>query len=352
MLMNLKSILEKYEKKLKSINPIGMGLYIRILSCISLTRELDKRFYSKEKNNPEEYLANVFDVQMKMLENIDNLMDYSEIKDLPFKKFREREDDPNDLLHKELFNKTWKTLELSSDPLNDYRPYMDLIQKRLKINNLDNNYFKEKKCLDVGCGTGRFCFAMSDLGAISHGIDPGIDSIEHAKKLSKLLNFTDTVHFKEGNAYDIQFENESFDFLVCNGVLHHLDHPILALEEFYRVLKKDGQFWLYIEGSGGIYHDVWNIIRKSFTGIPLNNTFEALDKMLIPNKHFWMDIFYATYHFISWQENYERLRSVGFSEVKRMKGAELIDLDIEMFRDDPWANIKFGDGGLRMLITK
>ena len=47
--MNLKSILEKYEKKLNSINPIGMGLYIRILSCISLTRELDKRFYSKEK---------------------------------------------------------------------------------------------------------------------------------------------------------------------------------------------------------------------------------------------------------------------------------------------------------------
>ena len=35
-----------------------------------------------------------------------------------------------------------------------------------------------------------------------------------------------------------------------------------------------------------------------------------------------------------------------------MKGSELYDLDIKMFSNDQYAELKFGNGGIRVLATK
>ena len=74
--------------------------------------------------------------------------------------------------------------------------------------------------------------------------------------------------------------------------------------------------------------------------------------MDIPNIHFWMDKFYAKYNLISWDDNVKRLKDIGFQDVVRMKGTCTTDLDIYMFENDPYLKIKFGDGNMRMLITK
>ncbi|MBP9853690.1 MAG: class I SAM-dependent methyltransferase [Candidatus Omnitrophica bacterium] len=347
---NVNALIQSYEERLNSIDPFGMGLYARITSCVQILRDCDDRFF--EKTNPDQYLNQIFQRQIEFLDTIDALMKRLDIKGKFVDTGGLSDNEARDMLHKDLFNQTWHTLKMSGDPFNDYQPYINLINKRLAINGLDQRFFQGKKTLDVGCGTGRFCFSMAGLGADAWGIDPGSTSIEQAQQLAKSFHMENQTHFIVGNAYALPFEDKSFDFVVCNGVLHHLDSPELALKEIHRVLKNDGDFWLYIEGSGGIYHDVWSLICRSFNNISLSRTLEAVKQLKIPNMHFWTDIFYAKYHLVSWDENVARLKRIGFKEVIRKKGAELIDLDIEMFKDDPFAKIKFGDGGLRMLIRK
>ena len=226
-----------------------------------------------------------------------------------------------------------------------------ILLKNDKKNDLNEQFFQDKKCIDIGSGTGRFSFCMASLGGNVWGIDPGEDSISFAIRLANELNFKNT-NFSVQNAYSLDFEDNFFDFATCNGVLHHLDNPVKALEEIYRVLVPGGTFWLYVEGSGGIYHDMWDMICDSFNGIPYQRTIEMFKILNISDMHFWMDRFYAKYHFISYEEDEKRLRDIGFKNIKRMKGAELYDFDIKMFSDDRYAKIKFGDGGIRVLATK
>lgn len=349
MKTDVRHLLDMYEQKLNQLDTIGLGLHARVISSVAMFRECDDRFF--EKTNPDDYLTALFDKQFKYLDMMDALTKRLGIKDQLTEKASVSDDAARDALHKDLFNQTWHTLKMSGDPFNDYRPYIELIEKRLKNNNLDESFFTGKRTLDVGCGTGRFSFCMAGLGAEAYGIDPGQTSISQAQQLATSMKLNNT-HFSVGNAYSLDFTDETFDFVVCNGVLHHLDEQDKALEEIYRVMKKDGLFWLYIEGSGGIYHDMWSLICRSFNGIPLSHVIDAINELRIPNLHFWMDMFFAKYNLISWEDNLARMERIGFTDIKRMHGAELIDLDIQMFTDDPYARIKFGDGGLRMLIRK
>ena len=340
-------ILNQYFNKINKMNPTGLELIGRILSCISILRNVEKRFFVP--GDPSEYTADIFKAEHDFINHIKQLGDILEVNSID-RQMAEKHRSQDDL-HIYLFDKTWQTLKFSGDPLNEYKPYIELIEKRMNKNGLDKVFFRNKQCLDVGCGTGRFSIVMRQLGGVVDGIDPGQSSIKHAQKLVKRLGISN-ITYTVGNAYDIPFDDNNFDFVVCNGVLHHLDHPDEALKEIYRVLKPGGLFWLYIEGSGGLYHDLWDGIHASFVDTSLSEVFELLEHLRISNIHFWMDIFFAKYYFVSYQENENRLKKIGFRNVRRMQGAEKQDIALEMFNEDAYRNIKFGDGGIRVLAQK
>ena len=93
--------------------------------------------------------------------------------------------------------------------------------------------WKEKKVLDVGCGTGLFAFNAAKRGAKVLGVDFSIKAIEIAKSkhIHKNLKFTST---------DINKIKEKFDVIVSNGTLEHMDNPIKTLSLFKRHLNKNG----------------------------------------------------------------------------------------------------------------
>jgi SAM-dependent methyltransferase len=91
------------------------------------------------------------------------------------------------------------------------------------------------KVLEIGCGTGFFTKEIIKKPVQLTAIDISPDLIEVARK-----NILDSnVEFIIENAYQMAFDDQTFDAVIGSSVLHHLDVN-LALKEIYRVLKPGG----------------------------------------------------------------------------------------------------------------
>jgi len=88
--------------------------------------------------------------------------------------------------------------------------------------------------LDVGAGEG-FTLEMFRENHIGERLE-GIEYMDEALKFAKKLH--PQVKIKKGNIYELPYAANSFDLVICNEVLEHLDDPKKALNELKRVTKK------------------------------------------------------------------------------------------------------------------
>ena len=100
-----------------------------------------------------------------------------------------------------------------------------------------NSLPTSSKVLDAGCGNGKNMFRQ-DLEFI--GIDPCPEFVQIASQYGQT---------SIGNILDLQFDDNSFDAVICVAVLHHLstkERRIQALKELARVLKPNGQLFIQV----------------------------------------------------------------------------------------------------------
>jgi ubiquinone/menaquinone biosynthesis C-methylase UbiE len=218
------------------------------------------------------------------------------------------------------------------------------------VNELNSNFFNGKYILDLGCGHGNFLHACSRLGAKKCiGIDFGSKSIEYAKKLSKNI---DTLEYAVGNVYNLAFDDNTFDFVIQNGVFHHINDEDKAYKEAHRVLKKGGQMWIYTDG-GGIRGDLWDSSREILSDIPfekIRDTLKAIGFSQSKCYHI-SDGLNAVYRHTTLEEIKDRLSRIGFGMFKRLEGGKWYDLDGKFLARN-FANVIAGDGDIRLLATK
>ena len=103
---------------------------------------------------------------------------------------------------------------------------------------LAKKYLRGKSVLDVGCGKGRGLYLLKGFNIV--GVDPNKNDLNIAKKEN--LN----AKFIYGFVPPIKFPDNSFDNIVCVGVIQHINSkkiPFL-IKEFYRVLKPNGKLIL------------------------------------------------------------------------------------------------------------
>jgi ubiquinone/menaquinone biosynthesis C-methylase UbiE len=94
------------------------------------------------------------------------------------------------------------------------------------------------KVLEIGCGTGYFTKEIVKTDALVTAIDISPELLNIAKQ-----EITETnVSFLLDNAYDLSFEDNSFDSIVGSSVLHHLEIE-KAISEMFRVLKPGGSMF-------------------------------------------------------------------------------------------------------------
>ena len=102
-----------------------------------------------------------------------------------------------------------------------------------------NNLADIKNILEVGCGTGQmsmyFCIGSNNNIV---GLDPTIESLESQKffKKNEISNLT----LVNADILDDVLKDNFFDFIWCNGVLHHTKNPYKAFEMLIKSLKRDG----------------------------------------------------------------------------------------------------------------
>jgi len=172
----------------------------------------------------------------------------------------------------------------------------ELLNQRLQRSNIiiDTN---NKRALDAGCGGGRYTIALKKLGfKFVEGVDFSEININTAKSKQNNTEFSD-IKYKIGNVLDLPYEDNRFDFVFSNGVLHHSESIEKGLSEMHRVMKKGGLGWIYlIEKPGGVHWDTIELLRRlikpvdpelarltlKLLGVPSNRVFYILDHIMVP----------------------------------------------------------------------
>ncbi len=131
--------------------------------------------------------------------------------------------------------------------------------------------------LEVAPGPGYLSIELAKLGKFNViGLDISKTFVEIAQ--NNALEAEVKAEFQEGDASNMPFDNETFDFVICTAAFKNFTKPIKALKEMYRVLKPNGKA-LIIDlrrdtSKKAIKNEVENMglnwINRSFTRLSLN----------------------------------------------------------------------------------
>lgn len=104
--------------------------------------------------------------------------------------------------------------------------------------------------MDLGCGSGRWTRYVAPKAGFVEALDV-ISSVHKAAIMNKDKK---NVRITQAGVFDIPFPDQSFDFIFCLGVLHHLEQPFEALKAASLKLKPGGHFLIYLyyklDGAG------------------------------------------------------------------------------------------------------
>lgn len=157
---------------------------------------------------------------------------------------------------------------------------MNRLKEHTQITRLGfpEGFFKNKICLEAGCGS----LAPMTLSLLEHGagfvyaIDLNETIFVEAPKI--LEAFEGKYELQVGDVCALEFEDNTFDFSVSDGVLHHTGHTFDAIKELFRVTKPGGIIYITLLGAGGMMDELMDVFRdwyKKHEGF--RNTIDSLD---------------------------------------------------------------------------
>ena len=125
--------------------------------------------------------------------------------------------------------------------------------------------------LDVGCGTGRWTKYLASKAGFIEAVDPS----QAIFAADKLLGDTKNVRLSQASIETLPFADETFDFVMSIGVLHHIPDTRTALNDCVKKVKKGGYFFVYLyynlEKRGPFYTALFklsDLIRRIVSRLP------------------------------------------------------------------------------------
>jgi len=135
---------------------------------------------------------------------------------------------------------------------------IDEFQKKIVVNLIGSK--KDKRILDLGCGTGRFSIELESAGSHVISLDPSHSMLN---ELSKKLIGNEHIDLIQGLGHRLPFKQNSFDGCICINVLDHIKDPKILIAEISRILKKDGVFVFNFSNYCGVYFPIALYINYS-----------------------------------------------------------------------------------------
>lgn len=129
-------------------------------------------------------------------------------------------------------------------------------QKRRYAKTLDamQHYLKDETILDVGCGTGALCSALSDRGLAVTGIDPASKMLFIAKR----KNMDKPITFVQADAtMPLAFADKQFDLAIASYVAHGMQKEMRTM--LYKQMSRVAKHYVII-------HD-YNANRSPLTSL-------------------------------------------------------------------------------------
>ena len=138
--------------------------------------------------------------------------------------------------------------------------------------NVDANYFSNQietakqlidfkdgmDALDIGAGLGKCMISLNNSGFNTFGIEPSITFRDKAIEKMKI----DPEKIKLGMLEDLDFPEESFDFITFGAVLEHLYDPAAAIEKTIKWLKPNGVIQIEVPSSKWLIPNFFNFYFK------------------------------------------------------------------------------------------
>ncbi|MBL0145297.1 MAG: class I SAM-dependent methyltransferase [Chitinophagaceae bacterium] len=130
---------------------------------------------------------------------------------------------------------------------------------------------KDTYMADIGCGTGRWSKYMSTRCGYIEAIDPSNALIA----ADNLLKGIENIRLTKASTETVPFADDTFDFVMSIGVLHHIPNTQKAMMDCVKKVKKGGYFYTYLyynlENRGAFFrftYTISNIIRLGVCRLP------------------------------------------------------------------------------------
>ncbi|MGB4845498.1 MAG: class I SAM-dependent methyltransferase [Ferruginibacter sp.] len=144
-----------------------------------------------------------------------------------------------------------------------YNEYFDIIDEQI-VN-------KDTYMIDIGCGSGRWSEYFLDKAAFIEAIDPS-DAVYAA---DELLGNSSNVRITRASINTLPWPDETFDFGMSVGVLHHIPDTQLALNDCVKKIKTGGHFYVYLyyklDNRGFFFKSLFylaDLIRRVVSKLP------------------------------------------------------------------------------------
>ena len=136
----------------------------------------------------------------------------------------------------------WWDVNGKFKPLHMFNPIRieyitEKIKQEFNLVNRNNNFLKDLKVLDIGCGGGLISEPLARLG----GEVTGIDASEKNVKVAKLHSKKNNLNINYLNKSPEQLNNsEKFDIVLNLEVVEHVENVDLYIKSCSNLLKKNG----------------------------------------------------------------------------------------------------------------
>ena len=204
-----------------------------------------------------------------------------------------------------------------------------------------------------------------------------------------LKKFKNKFQVDIGNLEKLPYKKNFFDFILCQGAIHHAKNDMKCFKEIYRVLKTKGKSLIQVHGEAGLINDLtMKLIRPKYRNDHnfrkiINNLFNKnskkyknfffkyydketknifnhiskyldddilltlKDRILSPKYKTYNEKFLKTYlKKIGFKKIYRIKKKVKFSNIRRMISPVYYQYDNEI------AKALYGDGIIHLMVEK